>query len=113
MANGVIDRLEHIKLTTDEEEVIAISDDGRQEAIESCNLSLIGKSLHANLTIKWQPKTHLEDLGGWMKGYKYWRLDRIFSSSNFNRNLIWSEFLEEVPGRLIIKSLCSKDGKRV
>lgn len=45
MANGVIDRLEHIKLTTDEEEVIAISDDGRQEAIESCNLSLIGKFL--------------------------------------------------------------------
>ena len=45
MADDVIDRLEHMTLTMDEEEVIAISDDGCQEAIESCNLSLVGKFL--------------------------------------------------------------------
>ena len=37
------DSLDKMKLTTEEEETIAISDEGRKEAIESCNLSLIGK----------------------------------------------------------------------
>ena len=45
MAEDVIDGLENMKLTTDEEEVIAISDEGRVEAIESCSLSFIGKFL--------------------------------------------------------------------
>lgn len=45
MAEDVINGLESMKLTVDEEEVIAISDEGRVEAIESCNLSLIGKFL--------------------------------------------------------------------
>ncbi|KAK7858424.1 uncharacterized protein CFP56_012316 [Quercus suber] len=34
-----------MKLTTEEEEVIAISDEGRLEAIEDCTLSLMGKFL--------------------------------------------------------------------
>lgn len=34
-----------MKLTTEEEEVIDISDEGRKEEIESCTLSLIGKFL--------------------------------------------------------------------
>ena len=34
-----------MKLTTEKEEVIAISEEGRQEEIESCVLSLIGKIL--------------------------------------------------------------------
>ena len=45
MADEVIDSLEKMKLTTEEEEIIAISDNGRLEVIESCNLSLIGKFL--------------------------------------------------------------------
>ena len=45
MADDVIDGLKNMKLTMDEEEVIGISDEGRLEAIESCNLSLIGKFL--------------------------------------------------------------------
>jgi len=45
MADDVIDSLENMKLTTDEEEVIPISDEGQCEANESCNLSLIGKFL--------------------------------------------------------------------
>ena len=32
-------------MTTEEEEVITISDEGRLEAIEDCNLSLLGKFL--------------------------------------------------------------------
>ena len=45
MAEDVINSLENMKLTTEEEEVIAISDEGRKEEIESCTLSLVGKFL--------------------------------------------------------------------
>ena len=45
MADDVINSLENMKLTTEEEEVIAISDEGRKEEIESRTLSLIGKFL--------------------------------------------------------------------
>ena len=45
MADDVINSLENMKLTTEEEEVIAISDEGRKEEIESYALSLIGKFL--------------------------------------------------------------------
>ena len=45
MADEVIDGLENMKLTVEEEEVIAISDEGRLLDIESCSLSLIGKFL--------------------------------------------------------------------
>ena len=45
MADDVIHSLEGMKLTTEEEEVIPISDEGRQEEIERCVLSLIGKFL--------------------------------------------------------------------
>ena len=45
MAEDVINNLGKMKLTAKEEEVIAISNEGRQEEIESCTLSLIGKFL--------------------------------------------------------------------
>lgn len=41
----MIDYLEQMKLTVDEEEVIAISDEGRMVEIVCCNLSLTGKFL--------------------------------------------------------------------
>ena len=46
MADGVITCLENMKLTSEEEEVIPISDEGRRDdEIERCNQSLIGKFL--------------------------------------------------------------------
>ncbi|KAL0013935.1 hypothetical protein SO802_001004 [Lithocarpus litseifolius] len=45
MAKEVIHSLGKMKLTTEEEEVIEVSDEGRQEEIESCSLSLLGKFL--------------------------------------------------------------------
>ena len=45
MVDDVVDSMERMKLTSEEEEIIAISDEGRLEAIKSCNLSLIGKFL--------------------------------------------------------------------
>ena len=44
MVDDVLDSMERMKLTSKEEEIIAISDEEWLEAIESCNLSLIGKS---------------------------------------------------------------------
>ena len=41
----MINNLENMKLTTDKEEVISISDEGREAEIESCSLRLIGKLL--------------------------------------------------------------------
>ena len=45
MAEDVIDSLEKMRLTSEEEEIIALPDEGRKEEIESCVLSLIGKYL--------------------------------------------------------------------
>ena len=45
MADDVIHSLEGMKLTTKEEEIISISDEGRQEEIERCSQRLIGKFL--------------------------------------------------------------------
>ncbi|XP_050242020.1 uncharacterized protein LOC126690971 [Quercus robur] len=45
MDDDVADRLQKMKLTIEEEEIIPISDEGRLDAIESCNLSLMGKFL--------------------------------------------------------------------
>ena len=49
MDNDVADRLEKMKLMIEEEEIIPISDEGRLDAIESCNLSLMGKFLTCKL----------------------------------------------------------------
>ena len=45
MADEVVNSMENMKLTMEEEEVITISDEGRLEAIEDCTLSLMGKLL--------------------------------------------------------------------
>ena len=45
MDNDVANRLEKMKLMIEEEEIIPISDEGRLDAIKSCNLSLMGKFL--------------------------------------------------------------------
>ena len=45
MAEDMINSLEKMTLTTEEEEVIAVSDEGRKEEVESCTQSLIGKFL--------------------------------------------------------------------
>ncbi|KAL0001531.1 hypothetical protein SO802_015312 [Lithocarpus litseifolius] len=45
MADDVTSMLEKMKLTSEEEDVIEIPEEGRKEGIESCALSLIGKFL--------------------------------------------------------------------
>lgn len=51
MEDDVCDTLDKMKLTSEEAETIAISDDGKREAIESCNLSWLENSLHVSLII--------------------------------------------------------------
>ena len=45
MVEEVIDSLENMKLTEEEEETITILEEARLPEIESCNMSLIGKFL--------------------------------------------------------------------
>jgi len=45
MAKEVIDSLENMKLTEEEEETITIPEEAKLPEIESCNMSLIGKFL--------------------------------------------------------------------
>ena len=56
----MIHSLENMKLTTEEEEVISISDEGRQEEIESCSQSLIGKFLTCKPYNKWAAQSTLK-----------------------------------------------------
>ena len=58
MADGVINCLENMKLTAKEEETINISDKGKKLEIESYTLSLIGKFLTCNPSIKRRQKIH-------------------------------------------------------
>ena len=68
MVEDVIDSLENMKLTLEEEEIITLPDEGRKEEIESCVLSLIGKFLTYKPFNKRQRKTLYKELREWMKG---------------------------------------------
>ena len=56
----MIHSLENMKLTTEEEEVISISDEGRQEEIDSSSQSLIGKFLTCKPFNKWATQSTLK-----------------------------------------------------
>ena len=58
------DSFDKMKLTSEEEETIAISDEGRREALESCNLSLIGKFLTCKSYNKLEAKTTIRRAWG-------------------------------------------------
>ena len=68
MAEDVIDSLENMKLTSKQEEVIALPDEGRKEEIESYALSLIGKFLTCKLFNKKVAQDTLQRAGGMDKG---------------------------------------------
>ena len=64
MADDVADSLGNMKLTSDEEEIIPIFDEGRVQAMESCSLSLIGKFLTCKTFNKRATKTTLRRAWG-------------------------------------------------
>lgn len=94
MADDVIDRLENITLTADEEVVIAISDDGCQEAIESCNSSLIGKFLTCKPYNKVAAKNTLR---------RSWGLDEGMQILEVRPNLFHIQFQSEFDMILILR----------
>lgn len=93
MAEDVSSRLENMRLMTEEEEVITISDEGRKEEIEGCSLSLIGKLITckpfnkqaAQITLRraWGLENDLQivEVGSNLFQFKFSRefnLDRVF-----------------------------------
>lgn len=93
MAEDVSSRLENMRLTTEEEEVITISDEGWKEEIEGCSLSLIGKLITckpfnkraAQITLRraWGLEKDLQigEVGSNLFQFKFSRefnLDRVF-----------------------------------
>ena len=96
------DCLDKMKLMAEEEETIAISNEGRKEAIESCHLSLIGKFLMCKSYNKLAAKNTIRRAWGLNESMQILEVGRTYSSSNFNRSLIWIGSLEEALGLLII-----------
>ena len=86
MTDDVADSMEKMKLTTEEEETIAISDNGRLEAIESCNMSLIGKFLTCKPFNKLETKNTIR---------RAWGLDESMQILEVGPNLFQFKFQSE------------------
>ena len=67
MAEDVVNSMVNLKLTSEEEEEIQVSKEGRSEEIDSCVLSLIGKFLTCKLYNRKAAKNTLR---------KAWGLDK-------------------------------------
>ena len=94
MTDDVADSMEKMKLTTEEEETIAISDNGRLEAIESCNLSLIGKFLTCKPFNKLETKNTIR---------RAWGLDESMQILEVGPNLFQFKFQSEFDMTRILK----------
>ena len=95
MADDVINSLENMKLITEEEEVLAISDEGRKGDIESCALSLIGKFLMCKPFNKRAAQNTLR---------RAWGLDEGVQMVEVGLNLFQFKFKIEFEMERILKS---------
>ena len=95
MADDVINSLENMKLITEEEEVLAISDKGRKGDIESCALSLIGKFLMCKPFNKRAAQNTLR---------RAWGLDEGVQMVEVGLNLFQFKFKIEFEMERILKS---------
>ena len=86
MVDEMTDSMEKMKLTSEEEEVIEISDEGILEALESCNLSLIGKFLMCKPFNKMAAKNTIR---------RAWGVDDALEISKVGLNLFQFEFQSE------------------
>ena len=86
MADEVADSMDRMKLTSEEEEVITISDEGRVEALESCQLSLIGKFLTCKSFNKMAVKNTIR---------RAWGLDKSLQILEVGPNLFQFKFQSE------------------
>ena len=88
MADDVINNMENMKLTTEEEEVITIFDEGRLEAIEDCTLSLIGKFLMCKSFNKRAAKNTMRRVWGLEDSLRITEVGPNLFSLNSHLNLI-------------------------
>ena len=95
MADDVINGLENMKLTNEEEEVIEIADEGRKDEIESCALSLIGKFLTCKSFNKRAAISTLK---------KAWGLEDRVQFVEVGSNLLQFKFQEEFDMERILRS---------
>ena len=86
MAEVVINSMVNLKLTTEEEEEIQVSEEGRSEEIDSCVLSLIGKFLTCKPYNRKAAKNTLR---------KAWGLDKELQISEVGSNLFQFKFQYE------------------
>ena len=112
MADDVINSLENMTLTAEEEEVIKVSDEGRKDEIESCSLSLIGKFLTCK---PYNKQAALNTLR------KAWGLDTRIQVLEVGSNMFQFKFqtkfeLDRVmrggPELLTIRCLCCVSGRK-
>lgn len=94
MAEDVINSLEKMKLTMEEEEVITISDEVRRVEIESCSLSLIGKFLTCKPFNKRAAQTTLR---------RVWGLEEAVQIVEVGSNLFQFKFDREFDMDRVIK----------
>ena len=88
----MINSLENMKLTTKEEEVISILDEGRKEEIKSCSQSLIRKFLTCKPFNKQAAQSTLKRVWGLENKSKWWKSGQTSFNSSFKPNLIWRGF---------------------
>ena len=86
MAEDVINSLGNIKLITEEEEDITISNEGRKDEIESCAQSSIGKFLTCKSFNKRVAQNTL---------WKAWGVDEGMQIAEVGSNLFQSKFKTE------------------
>ncbi|KAL0009472.1 hypothetical protein SO802_010974 [Lithocarpus litseifolius] len=86
MVYEVAESMDRMKLTTEEEEIITIFDEGRTEALESCQLSLIGKFLTCKSFNKMAAKNTIR---------RAWGLDESLQISEVGPNLFQFKFQSE------------------
>ena len=103
MAEDVINSLENMKLIAEEEEVIAISDEGGKEEIESCTLSLVGKFLKCKHFNRKATQTTLRQAWGLENGLQIVEVGSNLFQFKFDSEFELDRVLKGGPWTLIIK----------
>lgn len=94
MAEDVINSIQHLKLTAEEEEEIQVSDESRLEEMDRCALSLIGKFLTSKSYNRKAAKNTLR---------KAWGLEKELQISEVGSNLFQFKFQSEYDLERILK----------
>lgn len=107
----MINSMEKMTLTTEEEEVIAVSDEGRKDEIESCTQSFIRKFLTCKPFNKRAAQNTLKKAWGLEESVQIVEVGTNLFQFKFNTEYDLERVLRVVHGLLITRHLCSAGGK--